>query len=207
MTVTDTRICGIPLTELPTYRRKPLLTKDQPTEVHDGVNYELLDEMYDFIKEHPQTWEQASWFKNVDTETGREKVYVRIETVEELNSCGSSFCFAGHIALREGFPFPPLSNNKEWDREVIDPDYNPFSQFSTKYMYESVGSFAAKRLGLEERVADELFDPFNSLEDLRFMILALKVEPEISSWDLGVFRNLDIEEKLNHLEDIISSKV
>lgn len=201
MTVTDTRIYGIPLAELPTYRRKPLLTKDQPTEVHDGVNYELLDEMYNFIKEHPQTWEQASWFKNVDTETGREKVYVRIETVEELNSCGSSFCFAGHIALREGFPSPPLNNNLEWDRKVINYTY------STEYIYESVGSFAAKRLGLGELVADQLFDPFNTLEDLRFMILALKVDPEISSWDLGAFRDLDIEGKVNHLEDIISDKV
>lgn len=171
----ESYVYGIPLTTLPQYRKAEPVG-DKPTVVEENLNVDLLEEIYKFIEEHPRTWRQASWYATVDQETGVWKHYVRVENVEELNSCGSSFCFAGHVALHEGFPSPPVQNNHEWGRFVKeDTEYEE---------YELVYEFAAKRLGLTSDQAGALFEGDNSLDDIRFMIDVLKLLPSVDGDDL-----------------------
>ena len=181
--VTENFKFGIPLVELPKYQfAEPVGTT--PVQRKEHVDYTLLDSMIQFIEEHPRTWRQASWFQTVDTETGEEKYVGRIETVEELNSCGSSFCLAGHVALRTGFPAPPLKNDKEWEREVDDQLYP-----------EGVAVFAAKQLGISNGQAEELFEGNNELIDLKRMSILLKLDPTISQYMLSDVRDIEDDEE------------
>lgn len=187
---------GIPLTKLPTYRKaKPVGTK--PVVVEKEVNFPLLLEMLKFIQENPQTWQQASWYINVDIETG-DAVSVpelKIETLEEINSCGTSFCFAGHVALHEGFPAPPRYNHIEWERNVDGSDWP-----------ESVDRFATARLGLTEDQGGELFDGDNDLEAIEAMILALRVKPSVESWELSALRSGDNDDRMEILRGLLTSE-
>lgn len=174
---TETKLFGIPLVELPTYRVKPPIG-DKPTEKYEGLNVELLDEILSFIKAHPQTWEQADWFRVIDRETGDATYRAEINTYEEKNSCGTSFCFAGHVALREGFPMPPVTNSVTWRRDVEGERYP-----------EEVDEFARKRLGLNWHQADALFAGENKIEHIEFFIALLKDNPEIHGDDLELARD------------------
>lgn len=189
MTIVENFKFGIPLVDLPKYQvTDPIGSK--PVEKLDHINYKLLDEMIDFISAHPKTWNQGAWFQQVDTETGEEKYLVRIEKVEELNSCGTSFCLAGHVALHEGFPAPPLQNTQEWERKV-DGELYP----------ESVDRFAAKRLGIDSRQAEALFSGSNTLVDLKRMVILLKLDPNISGWVLEEIGAADQDEFLEIVKD------
>lgn len=192
MTGTDvlgTYVYGIPLQDLPTYRKAPLVGT-KPVPMHEGVNYKLLDEIMEFIEAHPETWHQASWFQHLDPETGDSKWHVTIEEVSERNSCGTSFCFAGHVALHEGFPSPPLDSNESWER-TIDGERWP----------EHVDTFAMNRLGITTAQADALFDGDNTMTDLRNMVTALHVDPDLHSWELREFAN-DFEDALASQDEV-----
>lgn len=162
-TVNETLRFGIPLQELPSYRVKPPVG-DKPVSRRETLNVELLDEIMSYIEAHPRTWNQANWYVNVDPEDGSTKHFWRIEEVTEQNSCGTSFCFAGHVALREGFPAPPLQNGVEWEREVSGERWG-----------EAVDAFAEKVLGIDPEQAEALFAGENTMADLRNMVTALKV--------------------------------
>jgi hypothetical protein len=156
---------GIPMVDLPTYRAKPPVgTKYVPKS--ETVNAELLDEILAFITAHPQTWEQEDWYRVVDQKTGESAYISRVNEYEEVNSCGTSFCFAGHVALHEGFPLPPKQNSGYWQRVV------KFEDGHTDV--EEASEFATKVLGLTTWQADELFDPTNTLDDLKIMVELLK---------------------------------
>ena len=179
MTIVENFKFGIPFAELPRYQAdKPVGTK--PVERKSKIDYALLDEILQFIEDHPRTWKQGAWFQTLDTETGVEKYVVKIETVEELNSCGSSFCLAGHVAIRTGFPAPPLKNTQEWERKVDGKDYP-----------EPVSTFAANQLGINANQAEALFEGNNTLKDLKRMAILLKINPEVSFYDLEDVRNID----------------
>jgi len=184
--ITETRLFGIPLAELPTYQAAPAVG-NRPVEQLDHINIPLLDEMIKFIEEHPKTWNQGSWFLQVDTSTGQSKYISKLETVEEINSCGTSFCLAGHVALHEGFPAPPLSNSKEWERSVEGQIYP-----------EAVNEFARKRLGLSDDQANELFAAENELIDLKRMAFLLKIDPEARDYELDNVRGMT-DEQFEHL--------
>lgn len=130
-----------------------------PAVVEDKVNIELLLKTLEYIKAHPQTWKQEAWFWHRSNASGEVIPHLVEIDMEEVNSCGSAMCFAGHAALIEGFPAPPKSNTLPWEREV---DGEPYP--------EAVDSFAAKRLGLPYEVAEELFDSQNTLEVLEAMV-------------------------------------
>lgn len=190
-TVNETLRFGIPLQELPSYRVKPPVG-DKPVSRRETLNVELLEEIMSYIEAHPQTWNQANWYVNVDPETGSQKHFWRIEEVTEQNSCGTSFCFAGHVALREGFPAPPLENGVEWEREVSDLTWG-----------ESVDVFAEKVLGIDPEQAEALFAGENTMADLRNMVTALKVSD--GSVPGFVLDNLRCEYDVVQSEDEIKS--
>lgn len=169
---------GIPRVELPTYKSKPSVGS-APVPPSNGINYELLDEIMNFIEAHPRTWVQDSWYKNVDPETGVSFLQQITEEVEETNSCSTSFCFAGHVALHEGFPNPPKTNVENWTRLVVSED----GTYS-----EDVSDFARDILGLTYDQAEALFGSSNSMEDLKLMVQVLHEFPTVKGWRMDDLR-------------------
>lgn len=172
MTVEATYAYGIPFEKLPSYRKaEPVGTA--PLVPRDSIDYALLDEIMGFIKVHPETWRQESWYRIVDLTTGRE-VYGKVEEeVSEVNSCGAAFCFAGHVAIAKGFPSPPKKAGDEWFRMVDNPLWETPDE-------ETVDEFARDVLGLDEDQADTLFDAANTIDDLEFYVALLHLFPKIS---------------------------
>lgn len=167
---------GIPFVELPRYKVKPPVG-NAPVAKRDTINYELMDEIFEFIKAHPGTWRQESWYKYVDPKDGLPKYIVKEEDVTEANSCGTSFCFAGHVAIHEGFPSPPKNADSWWNRKVlVDSDFGPHTES------EEASEFAEKVLGLRPDQADVLFGPNNTIEDLGNIIAIFKEEPEMPGY-------------------------
>lgn len=166
--IVKTPLFGIPLEKLPSYRKVDPIGS-APTVVEEKINVALLLEIMDFIKEHPTTWHQDAWFKVVDRKTGYETYVSELQEVTAVNSCGTSFCFAGHVGLAQGFSSPPVNNTTAWERNV-DGELYP----------ESIEEFARKRLGLNYGQANALFDAANSMVDLERMIHALILIPTIT---------------------------
>lgn len=144
------------------------------------LNTKLLDETLEFIKTHPQEWEQKVWFGwYKDGVLTYDEITV--EMIEQ-NSCQSGMCFAGHAALRAGFPAPPKNNDDLW----------------TDGEGQHVSDFAREKLGLTLGQASALFDGENSLEDLERMVEAIKANPNVSEdalWDLRDRPKNDYEEE------------
>lgn len=171
-----TFIFGVPLVDLPRYTSAPPIG-DRVVEQATFVNFPLLDEIMAYIEAHPMEWKQDDWFKIVDKVTGESRYETQEVIVTEINSCGASMCFAGHVALRMGFPAPPKSNHEQWTREMTDP------QDGYPYL-ETVSDFAQNVLGLEYHQAEALFAGDNSLEMLRDIVTALHINPDLHGEDL-----------------------
>jgi hypothetical protein len=193
MTDNSQYLFGIPHQQLPTYRAAEPVG-DKPVVSHTGINFELLDEIMEFIRNHPKTWVQDSWYKYVDPNTGIATVDVKTEEVEDANACGTSFCFAGHAAIHEGFPLPPKEYGAEWDRLVID---------GTEHYYEEASDFARERLGLTYGQSDALFDGENTMEDLELIVSVLHAYPNIKGYKLEEVRDYkySLEDVKNAIED------
>jgi hypothetical protein len=145
---------------------------NEPVEKAPEINVALLRGVLEYIKAHPQTWQQESWFWVVNPD-GKFTPHVQTVTVEEVNSCETAFCFAGHAAIIEGFPMPPHDNYKPWERFVSDTSHGVvgWGEYEGKAGYvEGVDAYAAKVLGLDYDVAEELFSAGNTLEDLEKMV-------------------------------------
>lgn len=131
-----------------------------------AVNEELLRETLEYIKTHPQQWNQGVWFvwTNDVGETVLDSLNIK---VEEQNSCGSAFCFAGHAALRSNFPGPPKDNSRAWRAEVDGQTYE-------------VSEYAKEKLGITWPQASALFYAGNTLADLEWMVDEIIKNPEVS---------------------------
>lgn len=134
------------------------------------VNVELLDETMNHIRNNPQKWRQSAWYAWLDEDGKLAQDVVTVE-VEEVNSCGSAMCFAGHAALKSGFPAPPSENWKQWTATI-----------DGKLM--DVSDYAKKKLGLNWEQADVLFGGDNTMEDLETMVALLKENPDATEEDL-----------------------
>jgi hypothetical protein len=183
---------GIPYGDLPSYRHKPLLNETEETEVSPVLNVDLLNEIMDYVREHPQQWRQSSWYKLVNRETGDTVWEVDEEVVEEVNSCGAAFCFAGHVALREGFPKPPTVDGSDWTRYIKTGDG------AWDYDEEYVDEFARKRLGLNTAQADILFSGENQMHDLENLITALKV----TNGEVNYYTLIDIRDEFDYVASV-----
>lgn len=159
---------GVPLVKLPELRKaEPVGDREIPE--RDTVNLEVLNEIMDFIEAHPETWYQENWYQVLDPKTGMADFYKYIEEVEDANECNTAFCFAGHTAINQGFPFPK-GNSGSWTRTVKDAQGFEHREY--------VEDFASKVLGLSHEQADALFHESNSKTDLRNMVNALNIEPK-----------------------------
>lgn len=135
------------------------------------ANVELLRETLQYIKNNPQSWRQDVWFTHIDPETGRRVESVIEVEVEEVNSCNTAFCFAGHAALKSGFPAPPKESYSQWTAEIDGKTVH-------------VDTYAASKLGITYDQADVLFSGENSLEDIETIVEAIIENPDISDGDL-----------------------
>lgn len=175
-----TQVIGIPLVDLPRYSTAPPIGNRRVRRA-DFINFALLDEIMDYIEKHPRQWNQDDWFRIVDLVTGETRYETERVLMEEVNSCGAAMCFAGHAALRMGFPAPPLNNNGSWQREVLDEAGYPYR--------EDVFVFAQNVLGLTSSQADALFAGSNSMEDLKNIVEALHLNPKLSGYALEDVRD------------------
>lgn len=198
MTTEQIYLYGIPLQELPKYQaKKPIGTT--PVEVHDGINYELLDEIMSFISHHPETWRQTSWYAHVDRKSGVYKPYAIVEEVTDANVCGTSFCFAGHVAIHEGFAPPPDQNIGGWYRDVVYSDGD--------HRTEEASEFARKVLGLTWAQADALFEADNTLEDLEKIVKILHLMPNVDGDALQYVDGYTVDEFVENYDKILEEYV
>lgn len=138
------------------------------------ANNELLLETLNYIKENPQKWMQDVWFGFYDADGNR--ILEPVE-LEEVNSCNTAFCFAGHAALKTGFPAPPVNGYEPWVKSEYDP-------VAARPVRTFVDEYAQKQLGLTWDQADVLFSGDNSLEDLETLVNAIIENPDIDQDDL-----------------------
>lgn len=130
------------------------------------LNEALLRETLQYIKEHPQQWNQEVWFTWKDANGNRLFDAIEVE-FEEVNSCNSAFCFAGHAALKSGFGKPPKDSNRVWEYDGVE-----------------VSEWATDKLGLTWDQADVLFSSSNTMEDLELIVNAILENPNIGGDEL-----------------------
>lgn len=194
----ETYLFGIPYVKLETYAVKAPIG-NEPTPVSDGLNVELLTQVFKYIKNNPQTWRQQTWYAIVDRNSGDRTFEIREEIVEDANKCGTSFCFAGHVAIREGFALPPKDNDETWSRRFVDAEgYND---------YEEVDEFASKRLGLDYNQAEALFSGGNTMDDIEFIVRILVTsDGDLDGYELeeliSDYRNWQEEDNPKTMEQI-----
>jgi hypothetical protein len=115
-------------------------------------NVELLKRTLAHIEAHPGEWDQK---------------YYR---------CGTGTCFAGHAALLAGGQWAFESDHDE--HMVADDADDPMYVFDGEI---HVSNRAERVLGLASPQADELFESYNSLDDLRRIIARLCESAEATS--------------------------
>lgn len=109
---------------------------------------DLLRSVLEHITAHPETWDQDKWA-------------VRTE-------CGTSFCVAGHVAVKKGMT-PEWSPQVDWPGdEIFDIEgaYVASSVTDSEGDYYDIPSFAAEAVGLDYLSANMLFHWGNTLPAL-----------------------------------------
>lgn len=134
------------------------------------ANVELLEKVYEYIKNNPQSWKQTVWFAWVD-DSGKMVDQSFDVDVEEVNSCKTAFCFAGRAALMSGFAAPPKSNGLLWTDVIDGKEYH-------------VNEFAMEKLNLTWGQADELFAAENTMDDIRAIIDMITENPGVTEGEI-----------------------
>lgn len=133
------------------------------------INVKLLREVLQYIETHPQKWNQQAWFK-VGQRSNGEPIFNKVTLqFEEVNSCNTSMCFAGHAALMSGFDAPPKNDYLMW---------RGWGPGLRKAETMDVDEYAREVLGLTFEQADVLFQGENTLEDLKEIVENLIENPD-----------------------------
>jgi hypothetical protein len=117
------------------------------------INVEELRLIVKQIEAHPETWYQRTWAKQ--------------------ESCGTSFCVAGHAVYRAGYDV--LWGEMLGDTSTATDCAHPESQAVV-----SISVMARELLGLTEYQSGTLFNGSNSLDDIKAVVEALAVVEEAS---------------------------
>jgi hypothetical protein len=94
-------------------------------------------------------WQQDAWYTG-HSQSG----YYR---------CGTSGCFAGHVAFLNGFSIRRVDGHSILYRMEDDGTITTLEN-------DEVGDWAARHLGLNLRQASVLFCAYNTLEDLKYIV-------------------------------------
>lgn len=112
------------------------------------ANNELLVKVLHYIEDHPAEWDQELWGSRT--------------------ACGTTHCFAGHASVTFAGDVPL------WDDDVAD-DPSTFDEVivAGDDHPTHVSVRARELLDLPHYEAEALFQPFNTLENLRAIVLEL----------------------------------
>lgn len=103
------------------------------------LNLPLFDKVLDKIKTEPESWDQEHWAIS--------------------NSCGTAFCFAGHVAnLTMG--------EKDQILWAHGEDRDSASVLTVNGEPMLIGEFARRQLGIDGYYAEMLFKGNNTLTDI-----------------------------------------
>lgn len=104
-------------------------------------NIELLESTMRHIIDCPESWDQSQWF------------------------CNTTACFAGHVALSQGFR-PPVGPLEGWENS-LGVCYSREGDMLTAKLV------AQDALGLDEDEAALLFSSTNTLDELQLIVKGL----------------------------------
>lgn len=128
------------------------------------VNKDLAVEAMAVIETHPERWKQSCW----KSESGSGVSTIHDFADDPLDpACKTAFCLAGWVGALDHKAWHPTEDSV-WT--------------GTSWM--PIEDYATARLGLTQREATCLFDPYNSLEMLAAGVKAL-------------MNNQDIEDEMN----------
>jgi hypothetical protein len=110
-------------------------------------NTELLNRTLNYIEAHPKEWDQDAWARR--------------------DQCGTAYCFAGTTVMLSGLPL-------DW-HDSYQQDYDETASLIAEnapapYAGENISTVARDLLELGPEQADNLFDPRNTLNDLRRLV-------------------------------------
>lgn len=119
------------------------------------VNTQLLDLTMSLISKRPDDWEQGDWVEvKYDPETDE--------------PCGTTCCFAGHALLLSGDYEAVLYTDPE------DYEFAELVEIETGEEVSDPAAEAANVLGLTDREAKELFYGYNRIENIKYIVEAIK---------------------------------
>ncbi len=108
----------------------------------------LLKETYNYILEHPEEHDQAWWASK--------------------NSCGTSYCFAGHAVVLAGYTI-------NWGGTYGGIGRSSFVNLPGVGNFDSISAVAKRLLELNDDQADLLFAGGNTIGDIRDILEDWKV--------------------------------
>lgn len=140
------------------------------------INMDLIDQVMRHIEFHQDLWDQSTWGRAmfdsaVLDEIGVEQARKIIMEDPTNPACGSSFCFAGHVAYTVDRKKPYISKHSVWwenFRGTADLSFVKTGPDENDYV--DVGAYARDRLNLDNSETAILFDGNNTLHDLRGMV-------------------------------------
>lgn len=133
-------------------------------------NVELLTNVLDYIKEHPDEWEQKNWITSFecDSKANYERVGVPVP------ACGTAFCFAGHALALNSIEIKVDNNTYIYSSDYHENgERDVYAMVGTGYYAVNgnpVSDVAAEILGLGPKQASVLFMAYNRLEDLEHIV-------------------------------------
>lgn len=119
-------------------------------------NVHELETVMTHILDHPEEWDQSNW-------------------------CGTTMCFAGHVAMRNGCKAAVVSQLNEFGATEWRQVELGSQTFIVRdhYVHDplhkrvSVREYSRDMLGLEDDEADLLFSGSNGIEDLQHIVKGL----------------------------------
>lgn len=133
------------------------------------TNVPLLRKVMEHIEENPEEWDQHHWLRRRANLRRPRVVAANIEEQrQEVLSCGTAYCFAGHTAFMTGWEPIFSPNALSFNGENMQKD--------GKSLY--VGAIARIELDLSPEDADRLFRATNTRRDLRALVNKYIAEEE-----------------------------
>lgn len=119
------------------------------------INVELLNQAVDWAKiESKKPEEKSQWYQGDWVSTDDDSVFLPGEEIK----CGTSFCIAGWISV---------TNLKRG--EYMDFCGDIYKKKNNSYV-TSAAERAAELLGIDEEQADDLFDGYNTLPEVKKIV-------------------------------------
>ena len=121
-------------------------------------NIELLDKIIAKIEAEPESWNQGRWAIGSGENAFRDDN----GHLQPGPECNTAFCVAGHVAVETGAKF-------NWMRYGVRIEIEAHHVVGENGHLQSIDNYAKEKLGLTQSEADDLFDLYNSLDQIKEM--------------------------------------